>query len=104
MLTGSYFLLSAGFGIDENRHFVPRPKVSGYFFVAATRTLSEYPPLSKDGVRLALDRLGLAWRLRRCKAAIAKKYVPARLSYCLWLLKEPQADLNRWAYVDGTSF
>lgn len=60
--------------------------------------------LSKEGVRLALHRLGLAWRLRRSKSAIPKKHVPARLKYCRWLLKQSQANLNRWAYVDGTSF
>jgi len=57
--------------------------------------------LSKEGVRLALHRLGLAWRLRRCKSAIPKKHAQARLKYCGWVLKQKQADLNRWAYVDG---
>ena len=57
--------------------------------------------LSKEGVRLALHRLGLAWRLRRCKSAIPKKHAQARLQYCGWVLKQKQADLNRWAYVDG---
>ena len=60
--------------------------------------------LSKEGVRLALHHLGLAWRLRRSKSAIPKKHVPARLAYCRWVLRQPQTDLNRWAYVDGTSF
>jgi len=60
--------------------------------------------LSKEGVRLALHRLGLAWRLRRSKSAIPKKHVPARIAYCKWVLKQLQTDLNRWAYIDGTSF
>ena len=60
--------------------------------------------LSKEGVRLALHRLGLAWRLRRAKTAIGKKYIPERIAYCKWVARQAQADLNRWAYVDGTSF
>ena len=60
--------------------------------------------LSKEGVRLALHHLGLAWRLRRAKSAVPKKHVEARLAFCRWVLRQSQADLNRWAYVDGTSF
>jgi len=60
--------------------------------------------LSREGVRLALHRVGLAWRLRRAKTAIPKKHVAARIKYCKWVLRQPQADLNRWTYVDGTSF
>ena len=60
--------------------------------------------LSKEGVRRALKRLGLAWRLRRCKRAVLKKHKPERISYCKWVLAQPQRDLNRWAYVDGTTF
>ena len=59
--------------------------------------------LSKEGVRLALHRLGLAWRLRRAKTAIPKKHVAARIKYCRWVLRQPQANLNRWTFVDGTS-
>lgn len=54
-------------------------------------------------VRLTLQRLGLAWRLRRRKAAVARKYKPDRLKYSRWVLKQPDAELKRWAYVDGTS-
>ncbi len=38
------------------------------------------------------------------KAAIGKKYKPERLDYSDWVLKQPQKELNRQAYVDGTSF
>ena len=60
--------------------------------------------LSKECVRQSLKRLGFAWRLRRGKAAISKKYKPARLDWSDWVLKQPQLDLNRYAYVDGTTF
>ena len=60
--------------------------------------------LSKECVRRTLLRLGYAWRLRRGKAAIAKKYKPERLAWSKWVLTQPQGDLNRYAYVDGTTF
>ena len=58
--------------------------------------------LSHEGVRLALRRLGLAWRLRRGKAAIPCRHKSARLAYCRWVVLQCQAYLSRWAYVDGT--
>ena len=60
--------------------------------------------VSAETVRRTLHRLGLAWRLRRNKAAVSKKYRPARRSYCRWVERQPRRDLLRWAYVDGTSF
>ena len=60
--------------------------------------------VSAETVRRTLHRLGLAWRLRRNKAAVSRKYRPARRSYCNWVLCEPRRNLVRWAYVDGTSF
>ena len=68
------------------------------------KRLSFLRRLSKEGVRRALKRLGLAWRLRRCKRAVLKKHKPERIRYCKWVLAQPQRDLNRWAYVDGTTF
>jgi transposase len=59
--------------------------------------------VTQECVRLTLQRLGLAWRLRRRKAAVARKYKPDRLTYSDWVLKQPDSDLARWAYVDGTS-
>ena len=55
-------------------------------------------------MRLALRRLGLAWRLRRCKTAVLKKHRSSRVAYCRWVLRQPQSELNRWAYIDGTTF
>ena len=60
--------------------------------------------VSKECPRQALKRLGFAWRLRRAKAAIGKKYKPGRLDWSDWVRKQPQKDLNRYAYVDGTGF
>ena len=60
--------------------------------------------LSEESGRLALRRLGLAWRLRRCKTAVLKKHRSSRVAYCRWVLRQPQSELNRWAYIDGTTF
>ena len=60
--------------------------------------------VSAETVRRTLHRLGLAWRLRRNKAAVSKKYRPARMKYCRWVERQPRRHLLRWAYVDGTSF
>ena len=60
--------------------------------------------LSEESVRLALRRLGLAWRLRRCRTAVLKKHLSSRVAYCRWVLRQPQSELNRWAYIDGTTF
>ena len=49
--------------------------------------------VSKECVRLTLQRLGLAWRLRRHKAAIARKYKPDRLTSSDWVLKPPDSEL-----------
>ena len=60
--------------------------------------------LSEESVRLALRRLGLAWRLRRCKTAVRNEHRSSRVAYCRWVLRQPQSELNRWAYIDGTTF
>ena len=26
------------------------------------------------------------------------------MAYCRWVLRQPQSELNRWAYIDGTTF
>ena len=59
--------------------------------------------LSHEGVRLALRRLGLAYRLRRCKTAVYKHHKPARIGYSKWVKRQKQEDLDKWAYVDGTA-
>ena len=60
--------------------------------------------VSNECVRRTMHRLGLAWRLRRGKAAVSRKYKPDRMRYARWVLRQPAAQLRRWAYVDGTSF
>jgi hypothetical protein len=37
-------------------------------------------------------------------AAIGDTYKPARLKYCDWLLKQDQTFLNKFGYLDGTTF
>ena len=59
--------------------------------------------LTDEGVRRILKRMGYVWRLRRGKAAIAKKYKPQRLLWADWVLKQPQSNLNGYCYVDGTT-
>ena len=59
--------------------------------------------VSNECVRRTLHRLGLAWRLRRGKAAVSRKYKPDRLRYARWVLRQPPAELRRWAYMDGTT-
>ena len=53
--------------------------------------------VSAETVRRTLQRLGLAWRLRRNKVAVPRKYRPARRSYCNWVLCEPHRNVVRWA-------
>ena len=60
--------------------------------------------VSKECVRLCLHRHGLAWRLRRGKSGVATKYKTLRLAYSHWVLKQPEEDLESWAYVDGTGW
>ena len=55
-------------------------------------------------VQRTFERMGFAYRHRRKKSAIGEKYKPLRLKYCDWLLKQDQSHLNRFAYVDGTTF
>ena len=52
--------------------------------------------VSEENVRLALRRLGMARRLRRCKTAVLKKQRSSRVAYCHWVLRQPQSELNRW--------
>ena len=33
-----------------------------------------------------------------------KKHRSSRVAYCRWVLRQPQSELNRWAYIDGTTF
>ena len=68
------------------------------------RRLPELRKFSNKTITRTFDRLGYGYRYRRSKAAIGQKYKPARLKYCDWLLKQPQGYLNKFAYIDGTTF
>ena len=79
----------------------------GKFIVTARSVKKKLPELRTirdQVVQQTFARLGYAYRDRRGKAAIADEYKPARLVYCDWLLKQSQAYLNNFAYVDGTTF
>ncbi len=60
--------------------------------------------VSPETVRQELLRAGLAWLRRRRKTAAPTDWKPKRMSFCRWMLKQKQADLNRYAYTDGTTF
>jgi transposase len=55
-------------------------------------------------IQRTFHRLGYDFLHRRGKAAIGEKYKPPRLKYSDWLLKQDQKYLNKFAYLDGTSF
>ena len=79
----------------------------GKFVVTARyvkRKLVDLRSVRDQTITKTFDRLGYAYRDRRRKPAIADKYKPARIAYCNWLLKQTQAYLNTFAYVDGTTF
>lgn len=64
---------------------------------------------SQDGVELkppsTYTRQQILENIRTAVSrTIGDKYKPARLKYCDWLLKQDQKFLNKFAYVDGTTF
>jgi len=81
---------------DVGRHVVSATHVK--------RILVELRRVPDRTIQRTFNRLGYAYLYRRGKQAIGAKYKPARLKYCDWLLKQEQAFLNRFAYVDGTTF
>ena len=79
----------------------------GRYVVSATyvkRILKDLRTVPERTIQRTFHRLGYAYLYRRGKSAVASKYKPARLKYCEWLLKQDQAYLNKFAYVDGTTF
>jgi hypothetical protein len=79
----------------------------GKFVVTARYVKKKLPELRSirdQVIQQTFGRQGYAYRDRRGKAAIADEYKPARLVYCNWLLRQSQAYLNKFAYVDGTTF
>ena len=79
----------------------------GKHVVSAThvkRNLTELRHIPDRTIQRTFQRLGYSYLHRRGKASIGDKYKPARLKYCDWLLKQEQIFLNKFAYVDGTTF
>ena len=68
------------------------------------RLLKELRNVPDRTIQRSFQRLGYSYLYRRGKQAIGDKYKPARLAYCDWLLKQKQTFLNKFAYVDGTTF
>ena len=60
--------------------------------------------ISKETVRRTLLDAGLAHKRRRSKTSVPKEFRLKRLAYCRWTLRQPAADLRRYAYTDGTTF
>lgn len=79
----------------------------GKHVVTATyvkRLMKEIRRVPDRTIQRTFHRLGYAFLYRRGKAAIGDSYKPARLKYCDWLLKQDQGFLNKFAYLDGTTF
>lgn len=68
------------------------------------RLLKKLRHIPDKTIQRSFQRLGYSYQYRRGKQAIGDKYKPARLAYCAWLLKQDQKFLNKFAYVDGTTF
>ena len=68
------------------------------------RILKELRHVPDRTIQRSFRRLGYSYLYRRRKQAIGDKYKPARLAYCKWLLRQDQAFLDKFAYVDGTAF
>jgi hypothetical protein len=79
----------------------------GKHVVSATHIKRNAPELRRipdRTIQRTFHRLGYNYLYRRGKQAIGSEYKPARLAYCDWLLKQDQKFLNKFAYVDGTTF
>ena len=79
----------------------------GKYVVSAShvkRKLKDLRGLQDRTIQRTFHRLGYDYLYRRGKSSVADKYKPARLRYCKWLLKQDQAFLNKFAYVDGRTF
>ena len=65
----------------------------------------ELPELRNFSDTLVSERLweaGLIYLRRRRKSLVPSKYIPERLEYAAWVLKQRSDFLESWAYVDGT--
>ena len=61
-------------------------------------------PLNEQTVANALHDAGLKWLTRRQKSWVPPASKEARLLYADWLLGRHAATLQRFAYIDGTTF
>jgi transposase len=60
--------------------------------------------VSNQTVTRALHEAGLAWLRRRAKRFIPEKYIAPRQSISRWLIRQPQEQTTKYAFVDGTAY
>ncbi len=60
--------------------------------------------VSEETVRQALLACGLAWLVRRAKRRIYGPDKKQRVTYSNWVKRQPQEELDEWAYTDGTTW
>ena len=60
--------------------------------------------LSATLVEERLAEADLVWLRRRSKALVTRQHLAARVEYCQGVKRKRQATLERWAYVDGTTY
>ena len=75
--------------------------------VSTSRLKKQFPFLRGVSDALIEDRLAevdLRWLRRRRKTIVIRQHIPARVAYCQGVKRKHQATLERWAYVDGTTY
>jgi len=75
--------------------------------VTVTRLKKQFPFLRKLSDTLVEERLAeadLHWLRRRNKSIVVAQHRAGRVAYCQSVKRKHQATLERWAYVDGTTY
>ena len=79
----------------------------GKAIVSATFLRKQIPELKHMSDQLVYDRLveaGLAYLRRRKITLVPKKHKPERMKYIGWVLGQPDSELKKWSYTDGTGW
>ena len=66
--------------------------------------IPELKDLSDQTVYDRLAEAGLAYLRRRKITLVPKKHKPQRMKYIRWVLQQPDSELKKWAYSDGTGW
>ena len=75
--------------------------------VTVSRLKKQFPHLRKLSDTLVEERLteaDLRWLRRRSKSLVVGKHRAARVAYCEGVKRKHRSTLERWAYVDGTTY